>query len=81
MFRAAVEAQLAAGPRRLLVVDGEVVERDVRGAGVPRRPPPSWAGPVIVAQVITAESQVARQRDLHLKPHLSALREEEEGEE
>lgn len=78
-FRAAAESQSAAGPRRLLVVDGQVVERDVRRAGVPRGPPPSWAGPVIVARVITAQSQVARQRDLHLKPHLSALREGEEG--
>lgn len=76
---------LAAGLLWLLVVYGEVVERDLRRAGMPGGGAPSWARPgclvpVSVAVVITANSQVLRQKDLHLKPHLSALREEEREE-
>ncbi len=75
-------ALLAAGSLWLLVVDGEVVERDVMGAGMPLGGTPSWARvrrrvPLSVAVVIAAHSEVSSQRDLHLKPHLSVLREEE----
>lgn len=70
---------LAAGPLWLLVVYREVIERDLRRAGMSMRQRPSWARTcswilLIVAVVITADSQVVRQKDLYLVPHLSILR-------
>lgn len=72
---------LATGPQGLLVVYGEVVERDLRRAGMSSRRAPPRAGasrrvPLSFALMIAADGQVLRQRDLHLKPNLSVLREE-----
>lgn len=64
----------AAGPPRLLVVDGEVVEQSVRRAGVARRGPGSGSRPA-VAMVTTADSQVPGQLDLHLEQNLPVLQE------
>ena len=72
---------LATRPPGLLVVYGQVVERDLWRAGVSSGGAPSQtrAGrrvPFGVTVVITADGQVVRQRDLHLKPHLSVLGED-----
>ena len=60
----------AAGLIRLLVVDGEVEEGDLGGAGVASRGASGRLGPPGAA----AHRQVSGQRDLDLKPHLPVLR-------
>lgn len=67
----------AAGPPWLLVVNGEVVQRGVGRAGVHGevRVGPGYR----VAMVTAAHSQVARQMDLQLEPHLSVLEEPRVG--
>jgi len=65
----------ATGPLRLPVVDGEVVERCLGGAGVTVGGVPALATGGVV---VTAHREVARQRDLHLEPHLPTLEEQQE---
>lgn len=71
------EGVSAAGLIWPLVVDGEVEERDQRGAGVP-----TGGSPVRLhtSTGAAAHSQVSGQRDLDLKPHLPVLRRPEEQE-
>lgn len=61
----------ATGPPWVLVVDGQVEEGHLRGAGVP----PPRGPPVRLPGVAAAHRQVRGQRDLGLEPHLPVLRE------
>lgn len=65
-----MEAPSAAGLLRLLVVDGEVEEGDLGGAGVSTRGSPVG---FCVSRRAAADRQVSGQRDLDLKPYLSVL--------
>lgn len=70
---------LAAGLLWLLMIYGEVVERDLRRAGMSTGERPFWARVRLgVTVVITTDGEVARQWDLHLEPHLSILGEGED---
>lgn len=71
--RLAATGLLAARMLRLLVVYGEVEERDLRRAGMSGQGSPSGVSADVLV-VITANTQVTGQRDLQLKPHLSVLR-------
>lgn len=71
--------QLVAGTFWVLMVYGQVVERDVRGAWMSRRgSSPSRAGSGLwilfrITVGITAQRQVTRQADFQLEPQLSVL--------
>lgn len=72
------EGWSAAGLLWLLMVDGEVEEWNLRGTGVSTRRSPVRLS-ISLAKGTAANCKVTGQRDLDLKPYLSALRRHEDN--